>query len=321
MRLHIQIEMAGMQRTPGRRVALFLLVAVLTFVVRVNSSAQERAGSDPQEGVRRQALLAVEDLFIDTRDYDDRGLTARIRAQIADFLWAADALRAAQLIEAAFDDAAAIDEKEGTDSSSVRRNALGRGEVAEAEETAASQLSEERQAVVYLELARASFKRGDRTRAEMQLAAAQAGAEKAENPTQRASALIHLAFGVADQDVQRAFSFTEWAVKEIDRLDKFRASGEPLMFTFRFPGGSTSSSAFGTSTTLISVVPHLARSDFARTISLLRSMRLQEPRALAIIAACRAINPTPRKRADPKKPEPGSKVEERRPDKSPSEKE
>jgi hypothetical protein len=186
--------------------------------------------------------------------------------------------------------------------------AVASGALVEAEETAASQLTEERQAVVYLELARASFKRGDRTRAEMQLAAAQEGAEKIENRTQRASAFIHLASGVADQDVQRAFGFTEWAVKEIDRLDKFRASGEPLMFVFHLPGGSTSSSGFGTSTNLISVLPHLARSDFARTILLLRSIRLAETRALAIIAACRAVNPTAKNPADTKKPEPGKKL-------------
>src|SRR6185295_2171104 len=72
----------------------------------------------------------------------------------------------------------------------VAMKAIRSGAVAEAEETAASQLTEERQAVVYLELARGSFRRGDRTRAEMQLASAQAGAEKIENRTQRASAFI-----------------------------------------------------------------------------------------------------------------------------------
>ena len=621
-----QTAAIGMRRTAGCLLALFLFGAIPAATATLRARGQEPASADPQEGVRRQALLAIEDLLIDTRDFDDRALTARVKAQIADMLWAVDALRAAQLLDGAFDDAAAIDEKSGTDYLTIRRNAraeiiriaslhdqrlasklierlaekgdegrqnisrgpitsitdrgamyldsasalleagdqaraielarlsikegrsgqflwflgslkskdsaasealfrealnalrqgpadpndvlvlgmwlfypnsqssgsmdgglqvaaygmdfaaaptpptavlipylgtaadvllrfapqpglpesinaielkrfalmmlipvfdrylpsrspalrmdlsrlgqppagldvskglpgsnpateltadstaeeaiaridrivdsqkrdpaflqaardaMGRpdfegaraiasrisdaaqrrlmlemigynaamkairsGAMAEAEETAASQLTEERQAVVYLELARGSFRRGDRTRAEMQLASAQAGAEKVENRTQRASAIIHLASGVADQDVQRAFGFAEWAVKEIDRLEKFRASGEPLMFVFRFPGGSTSSTGFGTSTSLMSVVPQLAKSDFARTILLLRSIRLAEPRALAIIAACRAVNPTAKKPVETKKPEPGKKLENKRPDKS-----
>lgn len=623
MRLHAQSGTARMRQTPNRLFAVFLLAGMLTCVASQRSPGQERAGSDGQEGVRRQALMAIEDLLIDSKDFDDRGLRVRVKAAVADLLWAVDALRAAQLIEAAFDDTAAIDEKAGTDYLSLRRNAraeiiriaslhdqklasklierlaekgdegrqdsstgpitsitdrgamyldsanalldsgdqakaieqarlsikegrsgeflwflsrlkdkdpaasealflraldalrqgpadpndilvlgmwlfypgsqsstvldsglrlaaygmdfaaaptppssmlipylgtaadtllrfipqpglpesinaiemkrfalllllpifdrylpnrslalrmdlsrLGQppagvdiskglpksnpaiesaadltaqeiiakidritdsqkrdpalleaareamgqdferarviagdisdtairrlmlemigynaamnairsGEMADAEETAASQLTEERQAVVYLELARASFKRGDRARAEMQLAAAQAGAEKTADRTQRASAFIHIASGLADQDVQRAFGFTEWAVKEIESLDRFRASGQPLMFVFRLPGGSTSSSGFGTSSSLLSVVPHLARSDFQRTILLLRSIRLPEPRALSIIAACRAINPAPKKPADPKKPEPGKKLEDKRPE-------
>ena len=621
-----QTSALGMRPAFRSLVVVFLLATIPTAATSLGARGQEPSGADAQEGVRRQALLAIEDLLIDTRDFDDRALTARVKAQVADLLWAVDAQRAAQLLEGAFDDASAIDEKSGTDYLSIRRtaraeviriaslhdqklasrlierlaekgdesrqnvqkgpitsitdrgamyldsasalleagdqakaielarlsikegrsgqflwflgslkskdqaasdalfrqalnalrqgpadpndilvlgmwlfypnsqssgsmdgglqvaaygmdfaaapapptallipylgtaadvllrfvpqpglpesitavelkrfalmmllpvfdrylpsrsaalrmdlNRLGQppagldvskglpganpaieltadgtaedaiarierivdsqkrdpaflqaardamarpdfeqaraiathisdaaqrrlmlemigynvamkairsGAVAEAEETAASQLTEERQAVVYLELARISFRRGDRTRAEMQLASAQAGAEKIDNRTQRASAFIHLASGVADQDVQRAFGFAEWAVKEIDRLDKFRASGEPLMFVFRFPGGSTSSTGFGTSTSLISVVPHLARSDFARTILLLRSIRLAESRALSIIAACRAVNPTAKKPADTKKPEPSKKLEDKKPDKS-----
>jgi hypothetical protein len=322
----------SIQAVETKRFALLLLLPVFDRYLPVRSPAlrldlsrlgQSPAGLDISKGLPRSNLateptvdLTVEDTvsridrIIDSQKRDPAVLEA-----VREALGRPDFERA-RVIARHIADAASRRLMLELIGYNAAMKAIRSGETAEAEEIAASQLTEERQAVVYLELARASFKRGDRARAEVQLAAAQAGAEKTENRTQRASAYLHLASGVADQDVQRAFGFTEWAVKEIETLDKFRASGEPLMFVFSFPGGSKSSTGFGTNTSLISVVPHLARSDFQRTILLLRSIRLAEPRALSIIADCRAVSAMPRKPAETKKPKPAPKVEDKKPDKS-----
>ena len=180
--------------------------------------------------------------------------------------------------------------------------AIEAGDAEEAESIASSQLTEERQAVITLALSRIWFKRGDRARAEILLTSAQAAAAKAEDRAQRARAYIHLAAGVVDQDILRAFEFVEWAVKEINGLDRFRAAGDPLMFEFKLDGRNWRSTGFSTSgnPSLISITPNLARADLLRTISIMKAMTLPETRAVAILAACRAVM-TEAKKPSPEK--------------------
>jgi hypothetical protein len=83
MRLHTQTGTARMRQAPNRLFAVFLLAGMLTCVDSQRSPGQERAGSEGQEGVRRQALMAIQDLLIDIKDFDDRGLSVRVHSFIS----------------------------------------------------------------------------------------------------------------------------------------------------------------------------------------------------------------------------------------------
>lgn len=187
-----------------------------------------------------------------------------------------------------------------------------RGELEEAERIATSQLTQERRALIYFELSKAWFSRGDLVRAGQQVNAAILEAARTDDRAARARVYTFLASGLAKHDELRAFEMIETAIKDINAVEKFNPTGEALMFEFSMPGGGSHSYGFGQAGSLTTVLPVLARSDFYRAINAARSLTQARPRALSVIETCRAVLGVEKKsgdkKAEDKKAKPGPKT-------------
>jgi hypothetical protein len=87
-----------------------LLVLAIIYLSNTSASTaysrqQPAAGHDP---TRRHALLALKDIYIESKSYDDLALRVRVKAQIADVLWPAEPDRARDMLTTAFDDATSL---------------------------------------------------------------------------------------------------------------------------------------------------------------------------------------------------------------------
>jgi hypothetical protein len=85
-----------------------LVLLAITIIYVSNSNAMIVLAQQPLAEAagpaRVQALLALEDIYGESKGYDDLGLRARVKAHLADVLWAVDASRAKDMLAAAFDD-------------------------------------------------------------------------------------------------------------------------------------------------------------------------------------------------------------------------
>lgn len=163
---------------------------------------------------------------------------------------------------------------------------IERGELNEAEKTAA-QLPGERRADVYTQLSQAWAERGDAKRADELMAWATSEAARINGHGERADAYLHLADVMMARDMTRAFEFLEAAVTDINAAEQFNPDGKALILQLRSPKGTPGTFGVGRSYSLLTVIARLAKTDLLRAINAARSLTVAEPRALAVIAACR----------------------------------
>lgn len=168
------------------------------------------------------------------------------------------------------------------------QTAIERGELERAENIT-SQLDEQRQAVLYNKLASAWLERSDYARANELINAAVVKARKIDDHRERGLLYISLAAGVAKWDALRAFELVESAVKDINQAEGFDPLEGQFAFQIRTPLRASYRVIYSEGASLLSVVPHLARVDFLRTLDLARSLRGPAPHAFAVITACRAV--------------------------------
>jgi hypothetical protein len=173
--------------------------------------------------------------------------------------------------------------------------ALRRGEPDEAAKIATSKLRRESRAVIYFLVASAWSERRDYARANEMVNAAVAEGAKIDDKAQRARLYAYLAAGIVKQDALRAFELIEAAVKDINDVEDFNPSDERITFELRTPLDITHSFTFGKGGSLLSALSHLAVVDSYRTITISKSLRSPGPRALALIASCRAMLSSARK--------------------------
>jgi hypothetical protein len=167
------------------------------------------------------------------------------------------------------------------------QTAIKRGELERASRIASAELTDERRAVIYFQLASSWLGRGDFSRAGIEVNAAVAEAEKIDSPAQRAQVYILLAAGMAERDAQRAFEFIESAAKDINAAEQFDPANDRLTFTIKTPFASYNFS-LSQGAGLLSTVTTLARIDLNRALAAARMIKPAAPRALSIISACRA---------------------------------
>jgi len=168
------------------------------------------------------------------------------------------------------------------------RIALKRGELDEASRIAAARLSLERRAIIYSQLASAWLERNNYVRADEEVNDAVAAVTKTEDRAQRARVYIYLAEGWAKRDKFRAFELLGAAIKEINAAERFDPSDDRITFKVVTPL-ATHTIVLSEGVSLLSNVSQLARADFFHALSLVRELRPASPRALSVIAACRAV--------------------------------
>ncbi len=168
------------------------------------------------------------------------------------------------------------------------RTAIKRGELNEASKIAAEKLSRERSAIIYSQLASAWLERNNYPRANEEVNQAVAAATKTEDRSQRARVYIYLAEGWAKHDKLRAFELLNEAIKDINAAERFDPIDDRITFKIVTPL-STQTIVLDQGVSLLSNVSQLARVDFLRVLYLVRDLRPTAPRALGIIAACRAV--------------------------------
>ena len=181
---------------------------------------------------------------------------------------------------------------------------IEKGDLDDAEKTATTQLDRVRRAEIYAQLSKAWAERGDLQRANEMIAYAASEAAKVDTRGQRAEAYIYLAGVVTARDTSKAFEFLEAAVGDINAADKFDASGSVLLFEMQSPKGSKSLMGFSRSVSLVSVIPPLAKTDLTHALNAARYLSVPEPRALAVIAACRDVLASDKKPIEVKKANP-----------------
>ena len=180
---------------------------------------------------------------------------------------------------------------------------IERGDLDDAEKTATTQLDRVRRAEVYAQLYKAWAERGDMQRANEMITYAASEAAKVDPRDHRAQVYIYLASMVTAGDAPKAFELLEAAVGDINAAEKFDPAGSVLLFEMQSPKGSKSTMGFSRSVSLLSVIPPLAKTDLTRAINAARYLTVPEPRALAVIAACRDMLAADKK-GDAKKAEP-----------------
>jgi tetratricopeptide (TPR) repeat protein len=166
--------------------------------------------------------------------------------------------------------------------------ALKQGELDEASRIASAKLIRERSAIIYSQLASAWLDRNNYVRASEEMNDAVTAALKTEDRAQRARIYIYLAEGWAKRDKFRTFELLSAAIKEINAAEQFDPSDDQITFKIVTPL-ATYTMVLSQGVSLLSNVSQLARADFLRVLSLLRELRPASPRALATIAACRAV--------------------------------
>lgn len=166
--------------------------------------------------------------------------------------------------------------------------ALKQGELDEASTIAAAKLSRERGAIIYSRLASAWLDRNNYARASEEVNDAVAAAKKTEDRAQRALIYIYLAEGWAKRDKFRAFELLDAAVKEINAAEQFDPIDDRIILKIVTPL-ATHTIVLNQGVGLLSNVSQLAGTDFLRALSLVRELRPSSPRALSVIAACRAV--------------------------------
>jgi hypothetical protein len=181
---------------------------------------------------------------------------------------------------------------------------IEKGELDAAEKTATSQLDRVRRAEVYAQLYKAWAERGDMQRANELIAYAASEAAKVDPRSQRAQVYIYLASMVTARDATKAFEFLEGAVGDINAAEKFDPAGSVLLFEMQSPKGSKSMVGFSRSVSLLSVIPPLAKTDLTRAINTSRFLTVPESRALTVIAACRDVLASDKKKGEVKKAAP-----------------
>ena len=191
------------------------------------------------------------------------------------------------------------------------------GDLDEAEKTATSQFDRMRKAEVYAQLAKAWAERGDGVRANEFMAWASSEAAKVDSRGKRAQVYIYMVGMCVERDTAKAFEFIEAAVGDINAAEKFDLNSSTLLLDLQSPKGSRSTLGFARSISLISVIPQLAKTDLSRMLNTARALTVPEPRALAVIAACRealAARPTEKTESPatkkPDKPRPANKGKE-----------
>lgn len=163
------------------------------------------------------------------------------------------------------------------------------GDLEAAEQTATSQPDRTRKAEVYAQLAKAWAERGDNVRANEFMAWASSEAAKVDLRSKRAQVYIYMAGMCVERYVTKAFEFIEASVGDINSTEKFDPNSSTLLLDLQPPKGSKKTLGFARSISLISVVPQLAKADLSRLLNTARSLTAPEPRALAVIAACREV--------------------------------
>jgi hypothetical protein len=187
------------------------------------------------------------------------------------------------------------------------RAAVKRDDLEAASRIASGQLTRERRAVIYFQLAEAWQARGDFARASQETEAALAEAAKTAEPEQRARTYIFLAAGLAERNGPRAFELLEAAAGDLRDARQFDVADERLVFKIRTPVKASFDIELSRGVGLLSAVPHLARADFNRTLGIARSLGPPESRALAVIAACRVVLAPAEQPPHKKKPGPPAK--------------
>jgi len=167
------------------------------------------------------------------------------------------------------------------------RTALKRGELDEASRIASAKLSRERSAIIYSQLASAWLERNNYVRASQEVNDAVAAATKTEDRAQRARVYIYLAEGWAKRDKLRAFELLDAAIKDINAAERFDPIDDRITFKIVTPL-ATETVVLNQGVSLLSNVSQLAGADFLRVLYLVRELRQASPRALSVIAACRA---------------------------------
>ncbi len=172
------------------------------------------------------------------------------------------------------------------------QKAIARGsldDLVKASKIASAQLRQERRAIILHSIAKAWLKRGDFGRATDEINIAAAEATKIDDRAQQARVYIYLSAALAERDVVRAFEFIELAVKSINATKGFDPADGQILLEMSTPLGARHRFVISHGVSLISVVPHLARADFLRTIALARSLKADEARAFVMISACRTV--------------------------------
>jgi tetratricopeptide (TPR) repeat protein len=88
-------------------VLLALTLTYLSNASAITAIARQRPAEGP-DPMRQQALLALEDIYSESKAYEDLGLRVRVKAQLADVLWVVDPARAIDILTATFDDTSAL---------------------------------------------------------------------------------------------------------------------------------------------------------------------------------------------------------------------
>ena len=91
-----------------RRTVLFALVITsFSNSAAITAIARQKSAEGP-DTPRQQALLALEDIYTESKSYIDLGLRVRVKALLADVLWPVEPDRAREILSIAFDDATAL---------------------------------------------------------------------------------------------------------------------------------------------------------------------------------------------------------------------
>ncbi|MGI9107610.1 MAG: hypothetical protein ACR2G4_15335 [Pyrinomonadaceae bacterium] len=166
---------------------------------------------------------------------------------------------------------------------------IKRGDLETAAKLAASTLTRERRTAINFQLAKAWLERGDLARAGEEANAAVAEAAKLANRAQRARIYIYLAAGLAEWDAARAFELLEAAGTDINDTEHFDALDDRLTFRIQTPAPASFTFDISSGVGLLPIISQLAKTDFNRVLTMAQALREPAPRALSIIAACRAV--------------------------------
>lgn len=183
------------------------------------------------------------------------------------------------------------------------RKAVLRGDMEEASKIASSELTQERRAIIYYQIASAWLDRGQYSIANQEVNTAIVEVDKVEDHAQRAQMYIYLAASIAKHDPYRAFELMELVINQINAAKKFELGKGQITFRFRTPTGAEYSFTLSQGITLLSVVPQLASADYIRTVSLFRGLQKDEVRSYVMIEACQTVLKTTKKPPAIKKPD------------------